>query len=75
MQLRYSDLLTKTIKLITNADFELSFVTRQEISPNPLEGRSFEELFEMAFGKKELERQKELLQKRMLKPDYAEGGN
>ncbi|CAG7648163.1 hypothetical protein ACFQI7_12990 [Paenibacillus allorhizosphaerae] len=72
LQLRY-DLLKKTIKFITNADFELSFVTRQEISPNPLEGKSYEELFEIAFGKKELERQKMLHEKRMLKPDYAKG--
>lgn len=73
LQLRYSDLLKKIIKSIINADFELSFITRQEISPKSLEGRSFEELFVMAFGKKELERHKELLQKRMLKPDYSEG--
>lgn len=40
---------------------------------NDSNDKSFDELFELAFGRKELERQKELLQKRMLKPDYADG--
>lgn len=101
LQLRYSDMLKKTLRSITNenVDFELSFVVREDNSDKivkkkdtafdflfedknneydeeykeHIEGKSFEELFVMAFGKKELERQKELLQKRMLKQDYAEG--
>lgn len=40
--------------------------------PNTLEAKSLEELIESAFGKNELERQKTLYQKRMLKPDYSE---
>lgn len=40
--------------------------------PKSLEAKNLEELFESAFGKDELERQKVLHQKRMLKPDYKE---
>lgn len=40
--------------------------------PKSLETKSLEELIESAFGKDELERQKTLYQKRMLKPDYSE---
>ncbi|MBE1446092.1 YgiT-type zinc finger protein [Paenibacillus sp. OAS669] len=40
-------------------------------SPESFEEKSLEEMFELALGKDELERQKTLHQKRMLKPDYS----
>ena len=74
LQLRYSDMLKKMLKSIVkdNVDFELSFVVREDNEPNPLEGKSSEEIWELLYGKEDLEEQKELYQKRKLKADYGE---
>lgn len=87
LKLRYSKLLENILTTITDGhtDFELSFVVRNGIEANTgktIESKeyekcskelSFEELFKLAFGKKELERQKGLLLMRIKKSDYASG--
>ncbi|MBB3154489.1 hypothetical protein FHS16_004571 [Paenibacillus endophyticus] len=72
LESEYLSLLKTSLKNITHVNYEISFVVNDFDIPDSLEGKSTDELYELAFGKEELARQKELKRNRLIQPDYDE---